>query len=436
MSNKGQKFLTKAKKIIPGGNQLLSKRSEMFLPKLWPSYYKKAKGCSLWDLDDKHYYDFCGMGVTSCILGYADTFVNKEVIKAINTGSMSTLNTTEEYDLAKILIRIHKWASMCKFTKAGGEACAVAVRIARAYSGKDQVAICGYHGWHDWYLALNIADPTSLDTQLLPGLKTIGVPKSLSGSANHFFFNDKKSFDDMIKKSEDLGVIIMEVQRQDKPDIDFIKHVKNIAKKHNIVLIFDEITSGFHENFGGIHLKYGVTPDIAIFGKALGNGYPIAAIIGKSEIMDISQDTFISSTMWTEKIGFVAAIASLKKMREKNVQEVNVKNGKYLMKRMKEMASKHNIKFIINGFYSMPNIKFNYSNSDELMTYFTQEMLARGFLAGGKIVISYKHSKKIIDMYIKSCDEIFRKMSLLIKNNNKIPLKGPIKHSGFKRLTK
>ena len=436
MKNKGQKLLKKAKNIIPGGNQLLSKRSEMFLPELWPSYYKKVKGCSIWDLDNNHYFDFCGMGVTSCVLGYSDQYVNKKVIEAINSGNMSTLNTTDEYELAKLLTDIHKWASMCKFTKAGGEACAVAVRIARAYSGKDQVAICGYHGWHDWYLALNISNPKNLDTQLLPGLKTVGVPKSLSGTANHFFFNDKKSFDEMIKKSKDLGVIIMEVQRQTEPDISFIKHVKNVAKKLNIVLVFDEITSGFHENYGGIHLKYNITPDIAIFGKALGNGYPIAAIIGKKKIMDISQDTFISSTMWTEKLGFSAAIATLKKMKEKGVQKYNVANGKYLKTKMEKLADKHELNFSINGFSSMPNIKFNYSNSDEIMTFFTQEMLSKGFLAGGKIVLSYKHSKKIINSYIKSCDDVFKTISFFIKNKRKIPLKGPIKHNSFQRLTK
>ena len=333
-----QKLLSNAKKIIPGGNQLISKRSEMFLPGLWPNFYKKAKGCSIWDLNNNHYYDFCGMGVTSCVLGYSDNEINQQIVKAIKNGSMSTLNSYEEYELAKKLINIHPWSSMVKFTRSGGEACSVAIRIARAYSGKDKIAICGYHGWHDWYLSLNLKNKNNLDKQLLPGLKTIGVPKSLSKTTVPFSFNDKKSFDKIINKK--IGVIIMEPMRDKLPDLDFLRHVRSTAKKINAVLIFDEITSGFHDNYGGIHLKFGINPDIVIFGKALGNGHPISAIVGKKNIMNRSQDTFISSTMWTERVGFVAGIATLNKMKKINVQIKNINKGNYLRMKLYKVAKK------------------------------------------------------------------------------------------------
>ena len=432
--NSGQKLLKKAKKIIPGGNQLLSKRSEMFLPDLWPNYYKKARGCRIWDLDGNAYIDFSGMGVTSCILGYANEKVDKAVKYAISNGSMSTLNCTEEYDLAEKLISIHPWSRMAKFTRSGGEACSVAIRIARAYSKNDRVAICGYHGWHDWYLSLNLDNKKNLDSQLLPGLDPMGVPKNLKDSTVPFYFNDVKSVN-ALKKYDDLGVIILEPMRDVKPDKEFLDSIENIKIKTNAVLIVDEITSGFHDNYGGLHLKHNIKPDIAIFGKALGNGYPISAIIGRKNVMDICQDTFISSTMWTERTGFAAALATLESMEENNVQKINVKNGKYYKKKIMNECKKINFNIEISGCDSMPGIKFNYPESNKMQTYFTQEMLRLGYLAGSKIVFSLAHNKTIIDKYIKDSISVFKKILQYIESNKSLPLLGPEKHKTFKRLT-
>ncbi len=432
--NSGQKLLKKAKKIIPGGNQLLSKRSEMFLPNLWPNYYKRAKGCKVWDLDGNSYIDFSGMGVTSCVLGYAHDAVDKAVKKAISNGSMSTLNCTEEYVLAEKLLEIHPWAKMAKFTRSGGEACSVAIRIARAYAKKDRVAICGYHGWHDWYLSLNLDDKNNLDSQLLPGLDPMGVPKNLKDSTIPFYFNDLKSVN-ALKKYKDLGVIILEPMRDVKPNKEFLDTINKIKKKLNVVLIVDEITSGFHDNFGGMHLKYNIKPDIAIFGKALGNGYPISAIIGKKNIMDICQDTFISSTMWTERTGFAAAIATLESMKKNNVQKLNVKNGRYFKKRILSECKKINFDIDITGSESMPAIKFRYPDSNKIQTYFTQEMLSIGYLAGSKIVFSLAHNERIIDNYIRDSIAVYKKILQYIEHGKPIPLLGPEKHKTFQRLT-
>ena len=432
--NSGQKLLKKAKTIIPGGNQLLSKRSEMFLPDLWPNYYKKAKGCKIWDLDGNAYIDFSGMGVTSCVLGYANEKVDKAVKHAIKNGSMSTLNCVEEYELAEKLTTIHPWAKMAKFTRSGGEACSVAVRIARAYSKRDRIAICGYHGWHDWYLSLNLDNKENLDKQLLPGLDTMGVPKNLKGSTVPFYFNDIESVNSLLKY-KDLGVIIMEPIRDIKPSKEFLRAIKNVKQKTNAVIIFDEITSGFHENLGGIHMIYRSYPDIAIFGKALGNGYPISAIIGRKKIMDVCQDTFISSTMWTERTGFAAAIATLNMMEKYKIQERNIKNGKYLKEKLLEESSKIGLDIDVYGLDSMPGLKFKYRNNNRIMTFFTQEMLLKGYLAGSKIVLSLAHDKKVIDKYIRSCVPIFKKIKSYIDLDKSMPLLGPEKHQTFKRLT-
>src|SRR3989344_285494 len=293
---KGIALWNKAKKIIPGGNQLLSKRSEMFLPDGWPSYYKKAKGVEIWDLDGNKFIDMSIMGIGSCVLGYADPDVNKAVQKAVREGSMSTLNSPEEIELAELLLKIHPWAGMARYARTGGEAASIAIRIARAYTDKDKIAFCGYHGWHDWYLSTNLARGKNLEGHLLPGLTPKGVPKGLHGTMFPFHYNKLDELKAIVAKHKDLAAIIMEPMKGYEPDNGFLEGVRKIADDIGAVLIFDEITIGWKLAFGGAHLKYGVNPDIAIFAKAMSNGYPMAAVIGKKEVMQFAQDTFISST--------------------------------------------------------------------------------------------------------------------------------------------
>ena len=292
---KGQKLYKKAKNLIPGGNMLLSKRPEMFLPDIWPSYYSKAQGCSVWDLDGNHFIDMSIMGIGTNILGYGNKEVDASVSKAVSRGNMSSLNCPEEVYLAEKLIEINPWSDMVRLARSGGEANAIAIRIARAATGKDKVAICGYHGWHDWYLSANLGNSSGLDNLLLPGLDTKGVPKNLEGTVLPFKYNDFNHLESLVNDS-DVGVIKMEVVRNEEPKDNFLQKVRNLATKKGIVLIFDECTSGFRETYGGLHLKYNVEPDMAMYGKALGNGYAITAIVGRKEIMEAAQSSFLSST--------------------------------------------------------------------------------------------------------------------------------------------
>ena len=312
---KGIALWNKAKKIIPGGTQLLSKRSEQFLPDQWPSYFQKAKGVEVWDLDGNKFIDMSYMGLGACSLGYADEDVNKAVGKVIRDGSMCTLNSPEEVELGEIFLKIHPWAKAIRYARTGGEAMAIAVRIARAYKGKDKVAFCGYHGWSDWYLAANLADKKNLDGQLLPGLDPTGVPRCLQGTAIPFHYNKIGELEKIVQKN-DVGAIVMEPRRDQPPENNFLHRVRKIADKIGAVLIFDEVSAGFRMNIGGIHLIYKVFPDIAVFAKGISNGYPMAAIIGKREVMDAAQRTFISSTYWTERVGPAAAIATIKKFQK------------------------------------------------------------------------------------------------------------------------
>ncbi len=250
--NKEQKLWKRATAIILGGNSLLSKNPDLFLPNKWPTYFTKSKGCKIWDLNNVSFIDMSLMGVGTNILGYCNSEVDNAVKKAVNKGNSTTLNCPEEVFLAEKLLNIHPWAGKVKFARTGGEASAIAVRIARAASKKDKIAFCGYHGWHDWYLSANISNKKNLDKHLLSGLKTSGVPNSLKNTSFPFNYNDFESLK-KITDNNDIGVIIMEVERNMKPKNNFLKKIRDLATKKNIVLVFDEITSGFRETFGGLH---------------------------------------------------------------------------------------------------------------------------------------------------------------------------------------
>ena len=224
--NKSKILYRKAKKIIPGGNMLLSKRPELFLPHGWPAYFSKTSGCQVWDIDGNKYYDLSLMGVGTNILGYSYYPVDQAVRKVIKQGNLSSLNCPEEVILAEKLIKLHPWANKVKLARTGGEANAVAIRIARAASGKDNVAFCGYHGWHDWYLATNLQKNKNLNNHLLKNIPTSGVPENLKGSIFPFKYNDYAGLKNLIKK-RNIGVICMEVMRNEQPKNNFLQKIRN-----------------------------------------------------------------------------------------------------------------------------------------------------------------------------------------------------------------
>jgi len=431
-----QELYKKAKDLIPGGTQLLSKRPEMYLPDQWPSYYQKANGVDIWDMEGNKYTDMSIMGIGACILGYADDDVNKAVKDAVDAGSMATLNCPEEVELAELLIKLNPWADMVRYARTGGEAMAVAVRIARACSGKDRVAFCGYHGWHDWYLSANLADDANLDGQLLPGLDPTGVPRGLTGSSIPFNYNRIDEFENIIEKHNDIGVIVMEVIRHHEPENDFLNNVRKIADEIGAVLIFDEITSGWRLNVGGVHALYNVNPNIAVYGKAMSNGYPMAAIVGKRDVMDAAQSTFISSTYWTERIGPVASIATINKMQENNVPSHICKIGNLIRASWGKLAQENDLKIHTEGISPLPTFILDYEESQALHTLFTQEMLGRGYLASKSVYVSYCHNEQNVEKYMEDVDDVFGVLRKAIGQGNvKELLKGPVAHVGFKRLT-
>ncbi len=433
---KGTDLWNKAKKIIPGGNQLLSKRAEMFLPEHWPAYFEKAKGVVVTDLDGKSYIDMSIMGIGACVLGYAESRMEKKIIDAVKRGVASTFNAPEEVALAGELIALHPWAGMARFARTGGEANAVAVRIARAFTKKDKVAFCGYHGWHDWYLAANLADETSLDGQLLPGLKPAGVPRALRGTSMPFTYGDLEGFKKIVAAHRDeLGVVIMEVARHGEPDLAFLKGVRDATHGIGAVLIYDEISSGFRVNIGGIHMKYGLEPDMATFGKALGNGYAIAAILGRSHVMEAAQGSFISSTNWTERIGFVAGLETIRQYKAYGVADALVRTGLDIRKKLGVVIARSGLDIRVIGLPSIITLVIKEQESLLIKTLITQEMMKRGFLASNIIYVTRAHTPRVVNSYVNALGDVLMEIAGAVKQGTaRQLLEGPVCHSGFARL--
>lgn len=437
-TGKGQDLYAKARTLIPGGTQLLSKRPEMFLPEQWPAYYSNAQGCYCWDLDGRQFMDFCIAGVGACSLGFADQDVNAAVIAAITSGSMCTLNTPDEVELAELLCELHPWAQMVRYARSGGEIMAVAVRIARAHTKRDKVAICGYHGWSDWYLAANLAADAALDGHLLPGLEPAGVPRGLTGTALTFKYNDIVSLEKIFAENPgQIAAVVMEPVRNDEPRDGFLQKVRALADKNNAVLVLDEITAGWRFEIGGSHLSLNVTPDIAVFAKSMSNGFPMAAVIGKRDVMQAAQKTFISSTYWTEAIGPAAALATIKKMRRVNLPEKLAHAGNAVQNGWRKLAEKHSLKIHISGRPALAHFVFEYDSlAPALATLFTQEMLDRGYLAKPVFYATLAHTDELIAGYLRTVDETFEVLAAALKKGDvEARLRGPIAHSGFKRLT-
>ena len=428
-----------AKRFIPGGTQLLSKRPEQFAPNQWPAYYREASGCRIVDLDGREYIDMSIMGVGSCLLGYNDPDVTQAVIRRVQAGSMCTLNNPEEVELARLLTEIHPWAENVRYARAGGESMSIAVRIARAHTKRGLVAICGYHGWHDWYLAANLTpDGTAdhLSSHLLPGLSPDGVPKSLAGSILPFEYNRLDQIEAIASAhAGELAAVVMEPTRSTDPDAGFLEGVKEICRKAGAVLVFDEITVGWRLTLGGSHLHYGVEPDIAVFAKALSNGHAMGAVIGRAEVMQAAQATFISSTYWTEGVGPAAAVATIEKMRRIDVPAHVAAMGERWSSGLARIAERHGVSVKFSGHAAIRKLSFADEQALALETLLTVRMLERGILASSGFYATLAHQDEHVDRYLAAAGEIFAELREAIDAGDAASrIGGPVHHSGFQRL--
>ena len=409
------------KNKILHGNSLLSKNPKSFINSGWPNYFQKAKGVYVYDLKNKKYLDMV-FAVGTNLLGYSNINIDKKILQAVKLGTMSTLNCLEEVILSKEILKLNKWAGMVKYARSGGEANCIAIRIARCYSKKTNIAVCGYHGWHDWYLSANISESKNeLKNIFLPGVKVKGIPKQLKGTTYVFKYNDYENLKKIVKK-KNIGIIKMEVMRNQYPKDNFLQKVRKLCDKNNIVLIFDECTSGFRDIYGGIHKKFKIKPDIAMFSKAIGNGYPISIVVGKKKIMKSAENSFISSTYWSERLGYVAALATLKEMKRIKSWNRTSFMGKFIKKKWKEISKKHSIDIVINdGIDSIPSFDFKY-NKEFLKKFLIKEMLKKNILASNYIFVSTQHNINNTKKYFKVFDLVMKKIKEMSfsKKNKKI----------------
>jgi len=438
MNSRSLTMQDKARRLIPGMTQLLSKRPDLFSLGVWPGYFERAKGSRVWDLDGNEYVDMSIAAIGAAVLGYADPDVDAAVCAAVAKGVASSLNCPEEVELAELLCELHPWAEMVRYARTGGEAMAMAVRIARAATGRDEIAFCGYHGWHDWYLAANVGTENALGEHLLPGLSPRGVPGCLAGTAHPFGYNRLDELARIVEQRGDrLAAIVMEPIRNLDPEPAFLQGVRDLADKTGAVLLVDEISAGFRLCTGGAHLKlFPAMPDMAVFSKALGNGYAVAAVIGRRAVMEAVQSTFISSTNWTERIGPVAALATIRKHARLDAASRLCALGERVQNGWREAARRHGLSIHAGGMKPMSHFSFEEGDGLAMKAYFIQEMLREGYLASTLYYAMHVHSDEDVAGYLAAVDRVFGKLAgVLASGTIASSLQGSPAISGFKRLT-
>ncbi len=434
-ASKSLAMVERAKARIPGGTMLLSKRPDQFAPGAWPGYYRKAKGVEVYDLDHRRYIDMSIGGIGATVLGYAHDEVDAAVHQAIAGGVASSLNCAEEIDLADELCRLHPWADQARFTRAGGEAMAVAIRACRAATGRDRIAFCGYHGWHDWYLAANV-DGDRLGGHLLTGLNPAGVPKALAGTALPFRYNQLDELTAIVAAhGPGLAAVVMEPLRNFTPAAGFLEGVRAVCDRLGIPLIFDEISAGFRISVGGAHRTLAVQPDLAVFSKALGNGYAIGAVIGKRAIMQAAGETFISSTCWTERIGPTAALAMLRVFERDQVHQHLVRIGERIQRGWAEVGKRHGFPLEIGGLAPLSHYTFERPDHLSCKAFVVRRMLDRGFLASNLFYSMAAHRDHHVDAYLDALDAVFGELASTIHAGTlDEAIEGRPAVAGFKRL--
>ena len=435
---KGYELFEYAKTIIPGGSQLFGKRADLYVPGIWPSYYKLAKGCEIVDLNNNKYFDFTMVGTGTSVLGYSNKNINSSVINALKKGSISTLNNIEEVELAEMLIDLHPGMGMVRYARSGGEILSIAIRIARAHTKRSKIAICGYHGWHDWYLSTNLENSNLLNNQKKPNLEPNGVPYSMKGLTKPFEFNNPKSLLEILEKdSKGFAAIILEPFRDNGPDIGYLEEIRSISDKFGSVLIFDEVTSGFRETLGGLYTRTKVVPDLVTFGKAISNGIPMAALVGKKDIMKAFSSSFISSTYWGDRTGPAAAIATIKYMKKFKTGKIIMRKGKDLKKILKEASKKSKLNITISGMPSLISYQLDVPDWPMALTFISKQMLKKGFIFNDRIYANLAHKPFIIKKFKNAINDVFIDLSNKISSATlKESLPEGVKTMGFNKVVK
>ncbi len=426
-----------AREHVACGTGLMSKRQEQYDTESWPTFFSRCHGSEVWDQDGRRFVDFAG-GVGAILLGYCDGEIERALRRRLSAGTYCTLVNPGEDKLARLLLRLHPWAGRIRFARGGGEAMAIAVRISRAATGRSGVAFCGYHGWHDWYLAANLGDNSALDGHLLPGLTPLGVPRELKGTAAAFTYNNVGT---LRKAIADLGgapaAVVMEPMRSHLPQEDFIAQVQAIAAESGAIFILDEVTSGLRFGFPGAHSRLGFEPDMAVYAKAMSNGFPCGAIVGRKEIMDAANPSFISSSYWTDAMGTSAALACLRKIEREEVSSRIWESGREFFSALEEVASLHKeTRMTVGGMPPSPSITFALgSDSAAAKVLMIRGLVQRGFLGSSQIYLMQSHTSEQKLRFLDALDSVVREIGNAIRFGTLAETAGSLPVSGsFARL--
>jgi len=428
----------RAKELIAGRTHLFGRRAEMHAYGISPIYSDRQQGGYLWDVDGHKYIDF-NMGAGAVLLGHAYPTVVRAVQDQAAQGTGLTINHPLELETAELLAELVPCAEMVRFCKGGGEANAVAVRIARAATGRDKVAFCGYHGWHDWYLAANLASESTLSKHLLPGITPRGVPQELEGTALPFEFNDLDSLRQLLDaNSGEVACVILEAARSYLPEPGFLEGVRILTRQQGVVLIFDEVVTGFRITRGGAQEYYNVTPDMATFAKCISNGFALGAVAGTRDVMEVAVDSFISSVYWAEATGLAAGKATLKEYLNQPVCVAIQEFGKAFIAGCRRIIAESGVPATMIGLPFFPSLTFRDLAPellDPLVTLYMQETAKRGLFGGPGHFFCLQHTQSDLAAAV---DIIGAALAVIRKalDEGDIPkyLECPVRQSGFRRL--
>jgi glutamate-1-semialdehyde 2,1-aminomutase len=428
----------RAGELIPGWTQLISRRASQYAYGVSPIYARSAKGSRFIDLDGTEYIDWVN-AVGAIILGHADDVVDSAVKSQIDRGSIYTVSNPLEITLAEELIDTIPSAEMVRYTKGGGEACAVAVRIARGTTGRDKILFCGYHGWHDWYQAANyLVDPESGEYPFA-GIEPIGVPKVLANTVAPFTYGDLEGLEKLLRESQgEVAAIMMEPLRSELPPPGYLNSVQTLARKHDVILIFDEVSCGWRLSIGGVQKHLGVTPDMTVVAKAMSNGYPMGAVVGSREVMEPASRMFVSSSYWSDNIGLVAALTTIQELKRRDSEARFQKIGEKLRAGLTGAIAASGLTGACTGLHTHPAIAIELSDEAlrrKVNTLFVQEMAKRRIHCSTSFNLTLAHTDADIQQTVEAATEALRviKRGLDAGNVDSL-LECEIKKDPFRRL--
>jgi len=424
--NKSTAMLKKAKNVIPCASQTYSKSYKYFCEGAAPAFMDKGRGAYVWDVDGNRYIDFV-LGLGAITIGYNNPEVNKAVIKQLKKGISFSQPTFLEVELADKLIDLIPCAEMVRFVKNGSDATSAAIRLARAFTGKDMILCSGYHGWHDWYVGSTEND--------------LGVPICVKDMTKHFIYNDICFLEGLLKKYKGkIACVIMEPVSGDGPEKGYLLQVKSLVHKYGALLIFDEVVSGFRMGISGAQGYYNVIPDLASFGKGMANGLALSAVVGRKDIMRLIENgAFISTTFGGESLSLAGALAAINILEKKGVYEHIWDMGNLWKQKMQALIDKKDMNNIVRVGGLAPHCGLIFNKTGKLSNYdlasvFQQYVISKGILTIGINNFCLSHTKEDIEAFIYFSDKAFDEaLKAVAKDSVKDILKGGKIMPVFKR---